>query len=201
MRSASYNLGKSIQPPIAEQEIMRTRTIGLSIVSVALLAAAAAAQQRSPDATDNQPPAGIGRLWNLTPEPITYELARNTGRPWSIPRTIQPGKFHELRTPPPGQRSPLLGINQRDRFVGVRFPALGGVVTVRLPGRNAEGELVPNWFFVNDANEIPRLIQASSPEEARQQYEQLKKSRPLTPENIERFKATLRANHVFADGR
>lgn len=149
--------------------------------------------------SDKLPPAGIGRLWNLTPEPITYELARNSGRPWSRARTIAPGTYHELHGPQPGQRTVLLGMNQRDRFVGVRFNALGGVIRVRLPARNAEGEVVPNWFFVRDANDIPRLVQASSPEDARNQYEQLKKTKPLTPENVARFKETLRANHIFAD--
>lgn len=181
---------------------MFKRAVCWSVVITGLAVGAVAAQQTATNDEQGKPPERrAGRLWNLSPRPITYQLARNTGRPWTAPLVLQPNQYHELRGPAPGQRSVLLGLNQRDPFVGVRFDALGGVITVRLPARNSEGELLPNWFFITDSNDTPRLVQANDPDDARRQYEQLKQARPLTAENIERFKATLRANHVFADGR
>jgi hypothetical protein len=144
---------------------------------------------------------GIGRLWNLTPNPITYEIGRTTGRPWSNPITLQPGKYHQIHAPARGQHSDILGLNVRDRFIAVRFRALGGVVKMRLPARTPEGEIVPNWFFVQDANSLPRLIQANGPEEARSEYSRLQKERPLTPQDLAQLRETLRANHVFSDGQ
>jgi hypothetical protein len=171
-----------------------------SIYLVAVLAMCAISHAAEAPADSPALNAGVGRLWNLTPEVLVYQLGRTSGSPWSDPIALPPGQSHEVRAPRPGERSPLLGLSDRERFVVVRFRALGGVVKVRLPARTPEGEIVPNWFFVKDANSVPRLIQAVGPEQARAEYERLKSQRPLQDSDLVRLRESLRANHVFSDG-
>lgn len=147
-------------------------------------------------------PKGTGRLWNLTSEPFTYQLARTSGEPWSQLRTLPPGKYHEVKVPKSGETSEWLGLNNyRDPSITVKFPVprLGGVIKVTLPAKTARDEVEPNWYLVRDSNNFNRLIQAKSVDDAKAREQELKKRAPYTPEKLEEIKETLRANYVLYD--
>lgn len=172
--------------------------IACSLVLTSGLAGAADQAKAKP----GELPPGVGRLWNLTNEPFTYQIARTSGQPWTQPVTLAPGKYQEVRLPKSGEVSEWLGLTTSgNSSLTIRFPMpqLGGNIRLSLPGRTPNDEIIPNWFLVKDSNNFGRFVQAKTIEEARAKEDELKKRPKLTPEKLEEVKEMLRANYVLTN--
>src|SRR4051812_19540877 len=124
------------------------RALSLSLLLLSLFAGRPVAAAET--AKTDELPKGVGRLWNLTNEPFTYQIARTSGQPWSGQMTLAPGKYQEVKLPKPGETSEWLGLdNSHHASLTIRFPfpQLGGTIRIRLPGRTASDEIVPNWLL------------------------------------------------------
>jgi hypothetical protein len=144
-----------------------------------------------------------GRIYNLTPQPFTFQLHRADGVAWTDGYVVQPGKYIAIKAPRPGETTEIQGLTGNGRgyvIIRHREPVLGGYMTLRLPAQNpANQQLQPTWFAVKDANGIARLVQEASVEQAQAVQDSLQKQTPMTPEELERSKHMLRANWVLTD--
>jgi hypothetical protein len=190
----------AIQSSVTRRTMLgRLATTALSL-SISLAAVSSALGQGAAD-----PPlaVGEGRLYNLTPRPFTVQLHRKDGVKWTDGYVIQPGKFHSVRVPRPGDRDDIMGVTGNgEGFVIVRFreAKLGGFMTLRLTATNpASLKRQPTWFAVEDANGIVRLVQETGVAEATALQENLKKQPPMTPAELETMRQTLRNNWVLTN--
>lgn len=143
----------------------------------------------------------IGRLWNLTDKPFTYQLARRIGVVWTEQKTIAPGGVDPL--PPAGiSRDDLYNLESvqiRDRFLVIQYPGIGGMMRQKLTGRldAREDVFCPYYFYTLDPNGIGVLLQAENVAELRRNLEQLQAQRKLTPVELQQRLEQLRANYVL----
>lgn len=169
----------------------------ISAISILLVVTAGVTQAK--DNQESPLPKGVGRLWNISADPFTFQLGTTTGSGWSAPITLAPGKYKEIKMPPPGQPTEIAGLHDRNAHVKIQSRQPFGVVRVSLPARTARDELVPQWFYVKDSNGFGRMVQAASVEEAKQRQTDLQSRPKMTPQEIERIKEALRANYVLVD--
>src|SRR4051812_29845397 len=97
-------------------------------------------------------PKDRARLWNISTEPFTYQLATISGTGWSAPVTLAPGKYQEIRLPKRGEVSEWAGLADFIPHLTIQSRQPIGLCRVRLPGKNESGEIVRQWFFVKDSN-------------------------------------------------
>ncbi len=139
-----------------------------------------------------------GQIWNITDAPFTFQLHRAAGSKWTPEITLEPGEFRTVLA----TETDLLGVSNdpnKDGYVVVRYPALGGHVQVMLSARTRNDQFVPYWFHVKDSNGVSRMIQANSREQAEETQKTLLQQPPMSKQEIEQIKRTLRANWVLYD--
>lgn len=139
-----------------------------------------------------------GQLWNITDKAFTFQLRRDAGEVWTAPVTLQPGEHRSVRA----DEVSLFGINgknEEDGYVVIRYPALGGNIEVMLSARTRNDQFVPYWFLVTDSSGVDRMIQASSREQAETMQSKMKEQPPMSPQELDQLKRTLRANWVLYD--
>jgi hypothetical protein len=144
-------------------------------------------------------PKGVGRLWNISSEPFTFQLGITSGSGWSEPITLAPGKYREIRRPTPGQTSEIAGLRDRVPCVKIQTRQPIGLIRISLPAQTPDGETVPQWFYVKDSNGFGRMVQAETVEQAQARQAELQRRPRMSPEEIERIKEVLRANYVLFD--
>ena len=149
------------------------------------------------------PPAGEGRLYNVTSEPFVFQMHRADGAAWTENYNVAPGKFLAIKAPKAGETHEIQGLTGNGRgFIIIRHrdPVLGGYMTLRLPAQNpASGKIQPTWFAVKDSNGITRIVQEPSIEQAKEVQAALLKQSPMNAKELERSKHMLRANWVLTD--
>ena len=154
-------------------------------------------QQRSADQVPRE-----GYLYNLTGQPFSFQLHRTVGLAWTSVYTVPPEQRIVVRPPRAGQRSEIQGMTGDTRgFVLIRYwdPVLNGYTMFRLPAQNpADQRLEPTWFAVKDSSGITRLVQEPSVEQARAVQQALQQQTPLTADELERTRRTMRANWVLS---
>jgi hypothetical protein len=193
----------------------------LRVVALVLAVVATTASAQVSNRTDKQinepgiPPARTPetkppqlsevRIWNVSNRPFKYRLARATGLRWTDEITLAPGKYQSIPVPKPGQPSELEGIADskegsvyESRFIGIRYPKYGGFMESNLPIEQGETP-IPYWFHILDPNGYSQVVSAANVEEARERQTELQRQKPLTPQQIERLKFTLRSNWEFYD--
>lgn len=143
----------------------------------------------------------IGRLWNLTDKPFTYQLARRVGVVWTQPMTIEPGGMDALPAPWLNRDDlyNLESVQIRDRFLVIQYPGIGGMMRQKLTGRLDAREDVycPYYFYTLDPNGIGVLLQAETVEELRRGLEQLHAQKKLDPDELRQRLNQLEAAHVL----
>lgn len=141
-----------------------------------------------------------GRLYNIASQPFTFRLLRSTGPIWTQSYTLAPNQYLSIRPLKPGQRSELLGVlGNREGYVIIQYPELGGQMSFRLPARNPQStEYEPTWFHVEDSDNISWLVQAGSIEAATAIQANLQKQPHRSPDEISRLKRNLEANWVLS---
>jgi hypothetical protein len=200
--------GEKIMPRLLSEECGAGGSLAPAFAIVGFtLGAALAAQSVAVAQAKKESPAAItvreGRLYNLTPQPFTFQLHRADGVAWTDGYVVQPDKYMVIRAPRPGETTEIQGLTGNGRgyvIIRHREPVLGGYMTLRLPAQNpANQQIQPTWFAVKDANGITRLVQEADAEQARAVQENLQKQTPMTPAELERSKHMLRANWVLTD--
>lgn len=183
---------------------------GVLAALLALGCGAAVAQQGVPLPPDLEIPKEIprdeqgrviGRLWNLTDKPFTFQLARRRGVVWTQPFTIEPSSMIPL--PPPSlNRDDLYNLESvliRDRFLVIQYQGIGGMMRQKLTGRIDAREEVycPYYFYTLDPNGIGVLLQAENTDELRRGLDQLAAQPKLDSEQLRQRLEQLRASHVL----
>lgn len=191
---------RSLQMVLARRAV----TAGLLGVCIALLSTRAVNAQEEPaDPKDIDVVVPEGRLYNITDQPVTFQLHQRDGAAWTASYTIPAGKYYSIRAPKGTEESDIQGLTGNGRgFVIIRFPepALGGNMTVRLPARNPETNVLqPTWYAVKDSNGIIRMVQEPSMEQAKKVQDSLQKQPRMSPQELEKVKHMLRANWVLTN--
>lgn len=175
---------------------VRVLWAGCLAVCLGALANSAAGQITMGQAGDAPLGDDEGRIYNIASSPFTFRLERSAGPTWTQSYTLPPNRYFSIKLPKPGQRSELVGVlGNREGYVVIQYPELGGQMSFRLPARNPQSnELEPTWFHVEDSDAISWLVQAGSVENARKIQEDLQQKPRRTPEEIERLRRNLEAN-------
>jgi len=176
-----------------------------ALVALAVLAfvssAPARGQEESADPKVDEVPVREGRLYNLTSQPLSFQLHQMDGVAWTNSYSIAPGKYFAVRAPKAGEATDIQGLTGDGRgFVIIRYPEpiLGGYLTLRLPARNPSSQVLqPTWYAIQDSNGIIRMVQEPSMEQAKAVQEKLQKQPRMTPQELEHTKHMLRANWVL----
>ena len=183
------------------RSIVNTAIAGLSAWIVAmLLAPSCGASQVQDDQTPD--PQIEGRLWNISDQDFRFRLRRSRGKTWTREHVLAPDEFYTVRRPEDGGRDDLDGISTHPGRIGeghliVQYPEYGGQRRQRIKAEDVNKNLVPFWFYVTDSGGHGRLIQRDSLQKAQEFQQKLKEQEPRTPEQLERFKQGLRANHAL----
>jgi len=169
-------------------------------LSAAVLLAILSAGHRVGAAPQGSPPKE-GRIVNLDAKPFTFRLARKQGALWSNPITLAPGAAFTLKDGVTSELDALEGITGDGKgHVTIDYPELGGRLRLQLPAvdRN-QNAYTPFWYHVKDSNGISRMVQAATPEAAKERQKQLQAEPPYAAGELEAVKRMLRANFMLYD--
>ncbi len=174
------------------------RFLGVAIATVLFLGIShfGVAAQVDPPSETEEPVEG--QIWNVADTPFTFQLHRAAGNKWTEDITLGPGESRAVLA----SDTELLGIandEKQDGYVIIRYQALGGHIQVMLSARTRKDRFLPYWFHAKDSNGISRMIQSASREQAEIAQAKLLEQPPMSADEIEQLKRTLRANWVLYD--
>jgi hypothetical protein len=189
------------KPQLARPNWSRPMMVGLIAVVFAVGSNSSPGESILAAAQPDAPRPKEGRIVNLDSAPFTFRLARKHGTSWSSSMTIGVGEAFILKAGGAGEVDALEGISGDGAgHVTIEYPALGGKLRLQLPAldRN-QNAYVPFWYHVKDSNGVSRMIQAATPEIAKERQKQLQAEPAYGAAELEAVKRTLRANFLLYD--